>query len=183
MISDAKLQRLYGSEWFHMLFCILTYLFLNNEWSSHCSQHSWIQRTEASLIMVSPMITDTEPNLINCSAISFDNLVDASTKLCRHGLDYQNPLRQDSKSLLERRGDYNSRTKPQVSTCLSLPDSTRSWWTCSTSSCSSSRTGWMRRRHGSRGWGLNHWVPTWRMSSIKWKSTRCAAAGLDPWLN
>lgn len=76
---------------------------------SHCGQHSWKQRTVAALIMVSPMMTDTEPNLINCSAISFDNLVDSSTKLCRHGLVYQKTLRQDSQSLIECRGEYNSR--------------------------------------------------------------------------
>ena len=44
----------------------------------HSRQHSWIQRTVAFLIMVNPVITDTEPNLINSSAISFDDLVDAT---------------------------------------------------------------------------------------------------------
>jgi len=36
--------------------------------------------TKAFLIMVHSMITDTEPNLINCSAICFDNLVDSQSR-------------------------------------------------------------------------------------------------------
>lgn len=41
---------------------------------------SWLQRRAAFLIMVNPTITDTEPNLINCRAIFFDNLVDLSSR-------------------------------------------------------------------------------------------------------
>lgn len=36
--------------------------------------------TKAFLIMVHSMITDTETNLINCSAICFDNLVDSQSR-------------------------------------------------------------------------------------------------------
>lgn len=103
IIFNIKVHRIFQIQMTSQVFIyrnlgiwIMFRLFLHNEWSS---QHSWIQRAAAAVIMVNPMITDTEPNLINCSAIFFDNLVDSRTMLCRHGLDYQIPLRQDSKGL------------------------------------------------------------------------------------
>lgn len=81
----------------------------------HCSQHSWIQRTVAALIMASPMITDTQPNLINCSAISFDNLVDSSTKLRGHGLDYQTLKRPSTRWLKSVRMQRLNRASKLVS--------------------------------------------------------------------
>lgn len=189
----------------------------------HSRQHSWIQRTVAFLIMVNPVITDTAPNLINSSAISFDGLVDPTQSCAAMAPTTKYHLHKKARVCCNARGNIRrghiaflffwpirsevvtawgigmfkqtfcpselslSKTlflimaMPEVSTCncLSLLDSTRSWWTCSTSSCSSSQTGWMRRRHGLRGWGLSHWVLTWRTSSTKWRSTRWAAASLS----